>query len=144
MFAEPSVALLAALGDSLMLIGPVPPLGADGASLWKIGVAVRAFAGSGEGSAMLARGFVELPFTPALGWVVLIGLFSQGTGIFGALVLLPIYPRATASAHRLILSGTKGSRAPSNIRPSLILHGDDGRFLPEVNAILREGAALPL
>ena len=63
---------------------------------------------------------------------------------FGALVLLPIYPRATASAHRLILSGTKGSRAPSNMRPSLILHGDDGRFLPEVNAILREGAALPL
>lgn len=52
------------------------------------GVAMLAFAGSGEGSAMLARGFVELPFTPALGWVVLIGLFSQGTGIFGALVLL--------------------------------------------------------
>lgn len=38
--------------------------------------------------AELARGFVELPRTPALGWVALIGAFSQGTGVFGALVLL--------------------------------------------------------
>lgn len=57
MFAEPSVALLAALGDSLMLIGPVPPLGADGASLWKIGVAVRAFGmGRAAGNCPVAVG----------------------------------------------------------------------------------------
>ncbi|MBL8939864.1 MAG: hypothetical protein JNM69_35240 [Archangium sp.] len=34
------------------------------------------------------RGFVEFPFTPQVGWAVLIGVLSQGTGIFGALVLL--------------------------------------------------------
>lgn len=33
-------------------------------------------------------GFVALPFTPQVWWAVLIGTLSQGTGIFGALVLL--------------------------------------------------------
>jgi hypothetical protein len=33
-------------------------------------------------------GFTELPFTPQVWWAVLIGTLSQGTGIFGALVLL--------------------------------------------------------
>lgn len=53
-----------------------------------LGIALLAFAIPSPVSATLADGFTELPFTPALGWVVLIGLFSQGTGIFGALVLL--------------------------------------------------------
>ena len=34
MFAEPSVALLVVLGTSFRLICPLPPLGADGTSLW--------------------------------------------------------------------------------------------------------------
>lgn len=34
------------------------------------------------------RGFTELPWSPQVGWAVLIGVLSQGTGIFGALVLL--------------------------------------------------------
>ncbi|MFT3709817.1 MAG: hypothetical protein QM817_19480 [Archangium sp.] len=34
------------------------------------------------------EGFTELPFTPQVWWAVLIGTLSQGTGIFGALVLL--------------------------------------------------------
>lgn len=36
----------------------------------------------------IRRGFLELPFTPAVGWALLIGVLSQGTGVFGALVLL--------------------------------------------------------
>ncbi len=36
----------------------------------------------------IRRGFLELPFTPGAGWALLIGVLSQGTGIFGALVLL--------------------------------------------------------
>jgi hypothetical protein len=34
------------------------------------------------------QGFTELPFTPQVAWALLIGVLSQGTGIFGALVLL--------------------------------------------------------
>jgi hypothetical protein len=51
-------------------------------------IALVAFAGSGPIATTLAQGFVEVPWTGAIGWLVLIGLFSQGTGIFGALVLL--------------------------------------------------------
>ncbi len=36
----------------------------------------------------IRRGFTELPFNGQWGWPVLIGVMSQGTGIFGALVLL--------------------------------------------------------
>lgn len=34
------------------------------------------------------HGFLEFPLTPQVGWAMLIGALSQGTGVFGALVLL--------------------------------------------------------
>lgn len=43
-----------------------------------------ALSGAGE----LRAGFTELPFTAQWPWAVVIGALSQGTGIFGALVLL--------------------------------------------------------
>ncbi len=59
----------------------------------------------------------------------------------GALALLPVHPRAGASAHRLIVSGVKGSRAPLRIAPALILHQADGRLTAAADAIHR-GEAL--
>ena len=44
----------------------------------------------------------------------------------------------------MILRGIKGSRAPLQVRPGLVLHDPTGRFMPEVEAILRHGAALDL
>ena len=41
----------------------------------------------------------------------------------GALALLPVHPTIGARAHRLLLSGVKGSKAPLRIAPGLILHG---------------------
>ncbi|HTZ66278.1 MAG TPA: methyltransferase, partial [Roseiarcus sp.] len=41
----------------------------------------------------------------------------------GALTLLPVHPTVGASAHRLLLSGAKGSRAPLRLAPGVILHG---------------------
>jgi tRNA1(Val) A37 N6-methylase TrmN6 len=55
----------------------------------------------------------------------------------GALALLPVHPAAGAGAHRLLISGVKGSRAPLRIAPALILHGADGRLTPEADAIHR-------
>ena len=71
-------------------------------------------------------------------------LLAAFTGRFGDLLLLPIHPREEAPATRVILRGIKGSRAPLQIRPGLVLHDADGRFTPEVEAILRHGAALDL
>jgi tRNA1(Val) A37 N6-methylase TrmN6 len=64
-------------------------------------------------------------------------------GRFGALNVLPVQPRADAPAHRIIVLGRKGSRAPLKILPALVLHGDAGHeFLPPVQQVLRQGRAL--
>ena len=49
-------------------------------------------------------------------------------GRLGALALLPVHPAIGASAHRLLVSGVKGSKAPLRLAPGLILHGAEGRL----------------
>ena len=71
-------------------------------------------------------------------------LMAAFTGRFGELLLVPIHPRAKSPASRVILRGIKGSRAPLQVRPGVVLHDPTGRFMPEVEAILRHGAALDL
>jgi tRNA1(Val) A37 N6-methylase TrmN6 len=55
----------------------------------------------------------------------------------GALALLPVHPTSGASAHRLLVSGVKGSKAPLRLAPGLVLHGADGRLTAEADAIHR-------
>jgi tRNA1(Val) A37 N6-methylase TrmN6 len=55
----------------------------------------------------------------------------------GAVALLPVHPSASAGAHRLLIAGVKGSRAPLRIAPALILHEADGRLTAEADAIHR-------
>jgi tRNA1(Val) A37 N6-methylase TrmN6 len=72
------------------------------------------------------------------------GLLAAFDGRFGALQILPLHPRAYAPARRIIVAGRKGSRAPLTLLPGLVLHGDDGAFTPQAQAILRAGAGLRL
>ncbi len=65
-------------------------------------------------------------------------------GRFGGLRILPIHPRPHQPAHRVIVCGVKGSRAPLTVMPSFILHADGEGFTSEANAIFRHGAALDL
>ncbi len=55
----------------------------------------------------------------------------------GALALLPVHPTIGAGAHRLLVAGVKGSKAPLRIAPGLILHGADGQLTAEADAIHR-------
>ena len=71
-------------------------------------------------------------------------LLAACEGRFGALEVLPIHPRRDAAAIRVIVRGIKGSRASLNLLPQLTLHGDDNRFRPEIERILRGGAGLEL
>jgi tRNA1(Val) A37 N6-methylase TrmN6 len=84
--------------------------------------------------AMLAPGgqFVMIHRPDALGAI----LAAIGNRL-GALALLPVHPTTGASAHRLLVSGVKGSRAPLRIAPGLVLHGADGRLTAEADAIHR-------
>lgn len=65
-------------------------------------------------------------------------------GRFGALAVLPVHPRAAEPAVRILVGGVKGSRAPLRLLPGLVLHGSDGRFTPEAEAIHRGEAFLDL
>jgi tRNA1(Val) A37 N6-methylase TrmN6 len=84
--------------------------------------------------AMLAPGglFVMIHRPEAMGPI----LTAIGARL-GGLALLPVHPTKSASAHRLLVSGVKGSKAPLRIAPGLILNGEDGRFTPQAEAIHR-------
>ncbi len=84
--------------------------------------------------AMLAPNgrFVMIHRPDALG-AILAGI----GGRLGGLTLLPVHPAIGASAHRLLVSGVKGSKAPLQFAPGLVLHGADGRLTAEADAIHR-------
>jgi tRNA1(Val) A37 N6-methylase TrmN6 len=63
-------------------------------------------------------------------------LAIEGTG-FGGLRLRFIHPKADRPAVRLVVTAVKGSRAPLSVEPPLVLHGADGRFTPEAEAVHR-------
>ncbi|MEP7239502.1 MAG: methyltransferase [Devosia sp.] len=62
---------------------------------------------------------------------------------FGALTVLPLTPREGEPAHRVLVRGVKGSRAPLTLLASRPLHAQKGRgFRPEFEAIFRGEDAL--
>jgi tRNA1(Val) A37 N6-methylase TrmN6 len=63
---------------------------------------------------------------------------------FGGLALLPVHPRADAPATRVVAVGRPQSRAPFALRPPLVLHEASGDWTAEADAILRDGAPLPI
>jgi tRNA1(Val) A37 N6-methylase TrmN6 len=88
----------------------------------------------GTSLAVLAPGgrFVMIHRPEALG-AILSGIGSR----LGALVLLPVHPAMGAGAHRLMISGVKGSKAPLRLAAGLVLHGADGRLTAEADALHR-------
>ena len=63
---------------------------------------------------------------------------------FGDIRIAPLYARAGAAASRILVQGIKGSKAPLQILPGLVLHDEGNGFTPEAEAVLRDGAAFPL
>jgi tRNA1(Val) A37 N6-methylase TrmN6 len=61
---------------------------------------------------------------------------------FGAMEMLPLWPRAGDAAKRVLLRARKGARSPAKILPGLVLHEADGRFTEAAEAILRDAAPL--
>jgi tRNA1(Val) A37 N6-methylase TrmN6 len=63
-------------------------------------------------------------------------------GRFGRIRVLPVHPRAGKPASRIVVTAIKGSRAPLELKPGLVLQDGEGRYLPAVEAILRHGEPL--
>jgi tRNA1(Val) A37 N6-methylase TrmN6 len=72
----------------------------------------------------------------------LAALLPAFAGRLGDLALRPVHPRADAPAIRLLISGTKGSKAPLRLLPGLTLHEADGSATPLAAAIQRGEAEL--
>lgn len=70
-------------------------------------------------------------------------LAALGAG-FGAISVLPVHPKPGRRAIRVLARGIKGSRTALSLLPALLLADDDGRPTPQAEAVLRNGAALPL
>jgi tRNA1(Val) A37 N6-methylase TrmN6 len=64
--------------------------------------------------------------------------------VFGAVTVLPVYPKPDQPAIRILVRATKASRAPLALLPGLVLNDAGGRPTPDAEAVLRAGASLPL
>jgi tRNA1(Val) A37 N6-methylase TrmN6 len=60
---------------------------------------------------------------------------------FGDIRVAPLYAREGMAASRVIVQGVKGSKAPLQLLPGLVLHASGNHFSPEAEAILRDGLA---
>jgi len=86
------------------------------------------------------RGTVTLIWR-ADGLADVLGALASG---FGAVTVLPVYPRSGEPAIRVLARATKASRAPLAVLPGLALNDLSGRPTQEAEAVLREGSSLPL
>lgn len=69
-------------------------------------------------------------------------MLKAAEGRFGALTAFPLYSRAGEAAHRVLLRGIKGSRAPFLLEAGYVVHRPDGGFTEGAEAVLRLGHAL--
>ncbi len=69
---------------------------------------------------------------------IIVGLGKR----FGAIEIIPLYPRLGEEAKRVIVRAVKDRKTPACLHAGLILHGADGRYTAAADAILRDGAAI--
>lgn len=60
------------------------------------------------------------------------------SGRFGAMHILPLWPKEDRSAKRLIIVATKGAKGPMRLHPGIILHEYNGAWTPAARALLEE------
>ena len=74
----------------------------------------------------------------------LLDVLSALAKAFGGTAVLPVHGKPGRSAIRILLRAVKGSRAPLELVPGLVLNDASGRPTPEAQAVLRDGAPLSL
>jgi len=61
---------------------------------------------------------------------------------FGAVEIIPLYPKTGQEAKRVIIRAIKDRKTPARLHAGLILHEADGAYTARADAILRDGAAI--
>lgn len=60
----------------------------------------------------------------------------------GGVSVLPLWPKADLDAGRVIIQAIKGARSPLRLMSGLLLHGCDGRYTEEAEAVLAKACPL--
>ena len=63
-------------------------------------------------------------------------------GKFGAVEIIPLWPKIGVDAKRVIIRALKGRKTPASIRAGLVLHDADGAYTKETDKILRDAESL--
>ncbi len=63
---------------------------------------------------------------------------------FGAIEVIPLWPKAGREAKRVIVRALKDRKSPLKLHAGVTLHQDNGNYTQEAEAILREGKGLYL
>lgn len=71
-------------------------------------------------------------------------LLAQLSGRAGEIIVFPLWAGQNKPAKRVIVRARKSVAAPTRLTPGLVLHEADGRYTAAADAVLRNGAALPL
>ena len=61
---------------------------------------------------------------------------------FGAVTIIPLWPKAGRPARRVIVRARLAARSPAVLHPGLVLHDDGGGFTASTEAVLRGAQAL--
>lgn len=69
-------------------------------------------------------------------------ILAAFTGRFGAAVIFPLWPRDGVEAKRILVSAIKGRKTAPRLLAGLVLHGQDGKFTPQAEAVLRDAQHL--
>lgn len=61
---------------------------------------------------------------------------------FGAIEIIPLYPRLGEEAKRVMVRAIKDRKTPARLHAGVILHEADGAYTAAADAILRDGGAI--
>jgi tRNA1(Val) A37 N6-methylase TrmN6 len=61
---------------------------------------------------------------------------------FGAIEIIPLWPRTGEAAKRVIIRAIKNRKTPAKIHAGLVLHNADGSYTEQADKILRGGQAM--
>ncbi len=61
---------------------------------------------------------------------------------FGAVEIIPLYPRTGEAAKRVIIRALKNRKSPAKIHAGIVLHEADGSYTQAADRVLRDAAAI--
>ncbi|NCT41529.1 MAG: methyltransferase [Alphaproteobacteria bacterium] len=56
---------------------------------------------------------------------------------FGAIEIIPLWPKLSTKAKRVIIRGIKDRKSPSTLHPGIVLHNNDGEYTAAAERVLR-------